>query len=148
VLMATWPEYRVLWGPFCVLFGSKTSTQTTLVPWFWFGASLWHQAVREMNQFIRPKKTCAKTTPYQRSSGCNTRAACICAPTQALPAELLYGQSDHYVEYDRSGNIIKGAEKPVPRSKYEEDGTLTLAQYPKRAGFVTPCVLFLSQTSR
>lgn len=41
---------------------------------------------------------------------------------QALPAELLYGQSDHYVEYDRAGNIIKGAEKPIPRSKYEEDG--------------------------
>jgi hypothetical protein len=88
VLMATWPDYRISWGPFWVCLGQKP-----------------------------------KITPYQRSSGCNTRAACINAPNQALPAELLYGQSDHYVEYDRSGNIIKGAEKPVPRSKYEEDGT-------------------------
>jgi pre-mRNA-processing factor SLU7 len=45
---------------------------------------------------------------------------------QALPAELLFGQSDHYVEYDRAGNIIKGAEKPIPRSKYEEDGMVWL----------------------
>ena len=43
---------------------------------------------------------------------------------QAPPPELLLGQTEAYVEYDRAGNVIKGAEKPIPRSKYEEDGCL------------------------
>jgi len=37
------------------------------------------------------------------------------------PMELLLGQTEHQVEYDRAGRIIKGQEKAVPKSKYEED---------------------------
>ncbi|XP_021854980.1 pre-mRNA-splicing factor SLU7-A [Spinacia oleracea] len=38
-----------------------------------------------------------------------------------IPRELLLGQSDRQVEYDRAGRIIKGQEMAVPKSKYEED---------------------------
>ncbi|XP_004301095.1 PREDICTED: pre-mRNA-splicing factor SLU7-A-like [Fragaria vesca subsp. vesca] len=38
-----------------------------------------------------------------------------------LPKELLLGQSERVVEYDRAGRIIKGEEEAVPRSKYAED---------------------------
>ncbi|GAU50756.1 hypothetical protein TSUD_272710 [Trifolium subterraneum] len=38
-----------------------------------------------------------------------------------LPRELLLGQSEMQVEYDRAGRIIKGQEIAIPRGKYEED---------------------------
>lgn len=34
---------------------------------------------------------------------------------------LYFVLQEHYVEYSRQGNVIKGDEKPVIRSKYEED---------------------------
>lgn len=37
------------------------------------------------------------------------------------PPELLLGQTERQVEYDRTGRIIRGQEKAVPKSKYEED---------------------------
>ncbi|KAI5066200.1 hypothetical protein GOP47_0018824 [Adiantum capillus-veneris] len=37
------------------------------------------------------------------------------------PMELLLGQTEKQVEYDRAGRIIRGQEKAVPKSKYEED---------------------------
>lgn len=37
------------------------------------------------------------------------------------PKELLYAQSDQYVEYSRTGRVIKGQDKGVIRSKYLED---------------------------
>jgi pre-mRNA-processing factor SLU7 len=37
------------------------------------------------------------------------------------PMELLLGQTELQVEYDRAGRIVKGQEKTVPKSKYEED---------------------------
>lgn len=37
------------------------------------------------------------------------------------PRELLLAQSEDYVEYSRQGKVIKGAEKEVIRSRYEED---------------------------
>ncbi|XP_018328374.1 pre-mRNA-splicing factor Slu7 [Agrilus planipennis] len=40
---------------------------------------------------------------------------------KAPPKTLLLAQTEDYVEYSRSGKIVKGAEKPVVRSKYEED---------------------------
>ncbi|KAG5890405.1 hypothetical protein JTB14_026287 [Gonioctena quinquepunctata] len=40
---------------------------------------------------------------------------------KAPPKSLLLAQTEDYVEYSRSGKIIKGAEKEVIRSKYEED---------------------------
>ncbi|KAG9490926.1 hypothetical protein GDO78_006315 [Eleutherodactylus coqui] len=37
------------------------------------------------------------------------------------PVELLLAQTEDYVEYSRHGTVIKGQEKAVARSKYEED---------------------------
>jgi hypothetical protein len=39
-----------------------------------------------------------------------------------VPKELLGGQTEDYVEYSRSGQIIKGREPVKARSKYDEDG--------------------------
>jgi hypothetical protein len=43
------------------------------------------------------------------------------ASEERPPMELLLGQTDRQVEYDRAGRIIKGQEKAVAKSKYEED---------------------------
>ncbi|KAF5930531.1 hypothetical protein HYC85_031404 [Camellia sinensis] len=43
------------------------------------------------------------------------------ASEEQLPRELLLGQSEREVEYDRAGRIIKGQEQALPKSKYEED---------------------------
>ncbi|GLJ05215.1 hypothetical protein SUGI_0013910 [Cryptomeria japonica] len=43
------------------------------------------------------------------------------ASEDKLPTELLLGQSERQVEYDRAGRVIKGQEKTAPKSKYEED---------------------------
>ncbi|KAL7049769.1 hypothetical protein ACKWTF_003839 [Chironomus riparius] len=40
---------------------------------------------------------------------------------KAPPRQLLLAQSETYVEYARDGRIIKGVEKPIVRSRYEED---------------------------
>src|SRR6056297_1438057 len=40
---------------------------------------------------------------------------------EAPPKELLFAQTESYVEYDRSGGVVQGQEKVVARSKYEED---------------------------
>eukprot|EP00039_Didymoeca_costata_P004201 m.71924 g.71924 ORF g.71924 m.71924 type:complete len:563 (-) comp12290_c0_seq1:108-1796(-) len=40
---------------------------------------------------------------------------------KAPPKELLLAQSEHYVEYSKGGRLIKGQEKAVAKSKYEED---------------------------
>ena len=39
----------------------------------------------------------------------------------APPRELLLAQTEEYVEYSRLGNVIKGQEKAVANSRYEED---------------------------
>ncbi|XP_064630029.1 pre-mRNA-splicing factor SLU7-like [Lineus longissimus] len=39
----------------------------------------------------------------------------------APPRELLLAQTENYVEYSRHGKVIKGLEKEVAKSKYEED---------------------------
>ncbi|PPR84315.1 hypothetical protein GOBAR_AA36398 [Gossypium barbadense] len=43
------------------------------------------------------------------------------ATEEEIPMELLLGQSERQVEYDRAGRIIKGMETSLPKSKYEED---------------------------
>ncbi|XP_019864689.2 pre-mRNA-splicing factor Slu7 [Aethina tumida] len=40
---------------------------------------------------------------------------------QAPPKTLLLAQTEDYIEYSRSGKIIKGEEKQIIKSKYEED---------------------------
>uniref|UniRef100_A0A915PUB2 Pre-mRNA-splicing factor SLU7 n=1 Tax=Setaria digitata TaxID=48799 RepID=A0A915PUB2_9BILA len=39
----------------------------------------------------------------------------------APPKELLLAQTEHYVEYNRKGKVIKGEERRVVLSRYEED---------------------------
>merc|ERR1712029_1280859 len=39
----------------------------------------------------------------------------------APPRELIFAQTENYVEYSRSGRVIKGAEESVVRSKWPED---------------------------
>ncbi|KAK9931135.1 hypothetical protein M0R45_018430 [Rubus argutus] len=43
------------------------------------------------------------------------------ATVEELPKELIFGQTEKEVEYDRSGRVIKGMETSLPKSKYEED---------------------------
>ena len=38
----------------------------------------------------------------------------------APPRELIFAQTENYVEYSRSGKVIKGAEETVVRSKFPE----------------------------
>ncbi|WVO12562.1 pre-mRNA-splicing factor SLU7 [Cryptococcus depauperatus] len=40
---------------------------------------------------------------------------------QKMPKELLSGQTENYVEYSRSGQVIRGCERAKVRSKYDED---------------------------
>lgn len=40
---------------------------------------------------------------------------------ERLPQELLAGQTEHYVEYSRTGEVIKGQEQAKAKSKYVED---------------------------
>ena len=39
----------------------------------------------------------------------------------APPKELLVGQTEHYVEYNQAGQVVKGLEKVVPKSRWDED---------------------------
>lgn len=41
----------------------------------------------------------------------------------AMPRELRAGQTEAYVEYNRSGEVVRGPSRAKPRSRYEEDGT-------------------------
>ena len=43
-----------------------------------------------------------------------------------VPKELLQGQTENYVEYSRTGQVIKGKERAKVRSKYAEDGKVYL----------------------
>jgi pre-mRNA-processing factor SLU7 len=40
----------------------------------------------------------------------------------SAPKELRQGQTEDYIEYSRSGQVIKGREKMKAKSKYPEDG--------------------------
>ena len=42
---------------------------------------------------------------------------------EAAPEGLLMGQTEHFMEYDRAGRIVKGAEKAIARSRYEVGDT-------------------------
>jgi pre-mRNA-processing factor SLU7 len=41
---------------------------------------------------------------------------------EKVPKELLQGQTEQYVEYSRSGQVVKGKERAKAKSKYPEDG--------------------------
>jgi pre-mRNA-processing factor SLU7 len=44
---------------------------------------------------------------------------------EKAPKELLQGQTEDYVEYSRTGHVIKGRERAKAKSKYPEDGEPT-----------------------
>lgn len=46
---------------------------------------------------------------------------------QKAPKELLQGQTEEYVEFSRTGQVIKGKERAKVRSKYPEDGAFTVS---------------------
>ena len=48
---------------------------------------------------------------------------------QRAPKELLTGQTEEYVEYSRTGQVIKGKERAKTRSKYAEDGVYSSNTY-------------------
>ena len=41
---------------------------------------------------------------------------------EQAPKELLQGQTEEYVEYSRTGQVVKGRERVKAKSKYPEDG--------------------------
>lgn len=43
---------------------------------------------------------------------------------QAAARELRQGQTEDYVEYSRSGQVVKGRERVKNKSKYPEDGNV------------------------
>lgn len=43
------------------------------------------------------------------------------AHLKAPPRELIFAQTEEYVEYSRTGKVIKGQEAAVAKSRYEED---------------------------
>ncbi|RCN35995.1 zinc knuckle [Ancylostoma caninum] len=40
---------------------------------------------------------------------------------ESTPKELLFAQTEQYVEYSRKGKVLKGAERAAVKSRYEED---------------------------
>ena len=44
---------------------------------------------------------------------------------ERVPVELLSGQTESYVEYSRTGMVVKGQERAKAKSKYDEDGQST-----------------------
>lgn len=40
---------------------------------------------------------------------------------ESIPKELILGQWESYAEYSPTGRMIRGAEKPTVKSRYEED---------------------------
>lgn len=40
----------------------------------------------------------------------------------APPKEMLLAQTEDYVEYSRTGQILKGQEKAIPKTRFAEDG--------------------------
>jgi pre-mRNA-processing factor SLU7 len=43
------------------------------------------------------------------------------------PRELLQGQTEEYVEYSRTGQVVHGKERAKARSKYPEDGIIPVS---------------------
>lgn len=47
---------------------------------------------------------------------------------ERAPRELLGGQTENYVEYSRTGQVIKGRERAKAKSRYDEDGECHFAE--------------------
>jgi pre-mRNA-processing factor SLU7 len=64
---------------------------------------------------------------------------------QKAPKELLQGQSEEYVEFSRTGQVVKGKERAKVRSKYAEDGQYILLDI-HACGDTNFCPQFTSTT--
>lgn len=51
---------------------------------------------------------------------------------EKAPKELLHGQTEEYVEYSRTGQVIKGKERAKVKSKYAEDGMSAFTRKSRR----------------
>ena len=71
-----------------------------------------------MNKLYREKKAALKDS---KSNKIVAKYGGQQYMADAPPKELLYAQTEQYVEYDRSGGVVKGNEKATATSKYEED---------------------------
>lgn len=61
---------------------------------------------------------------------------------EKLPRELLSGQTEDYVEYSRTGQVVKGQERAKAKSKYDEDGASLLFS----SSLHRPSLLFSSRS--
>ncbi|KAL7423167.1 mRNA splicing protein [Cryptotrichosporon argae] len=68
---------------------------------------------REFEQKREVLKDTSKTSILERYGGEEH--------LERLPRELISGQTEEYVEYNRAGNVVKGRERAKARSKYDED---------------------------
>jgi len=73
--------------------------------------------VEMMNKIYREKKEKLKDTRSNKILEKYGGQQHLAAP----PKELLFAQTEDYVEYDRSGGLRAGKEKAVAKSRYEED---------------------------
>lgn len=62
----------------------------------------------------------------------------------AAPKELRQGQTENYVEYSRTGQVIKGKERAKARSKYPEDGTSHSLLYSPLFAVLTGSLVYIN----
>jgi len=75
-------------------------------------AELMNQGFREKKEDLKEK---TKQSILEKYGGAEH--------LEAPPKELLYSQTERYVEYSRTGQLVKGQEQRLAKSRYEEDGT-------------------------
>ena len=73
--------------------------------------------VEMMNKIYREKKESLKSNRSNKILDKYGGAEHMEGP----PKELLFAQTEEYVEYDRSGQVVRGTERAVAKSKYIED---------------------------
>ncbi|VDM81320.1 unnamed protein product [Strongylus vulgaris] len=59
---------------------------------------------------------------------------------ESTPKELLFAQTEQYVEYSRKGKVLKGAERAPIKSRYEEDNSYCLKEEGLKAEQAEPAV--------
>jgi pre-mRNA-processing factor SLU7 len=73
---------------------------------------LLHQAYKEKKEELRDSSKVSVLAKYGGEQYLET-----------APKELLQGQTEEYVEYSRTGQVVHGKERAKTRSKYPEDGS-------------------------
>ena len=66
----------------------------------------------------------------------------------SAPKELRQGQTENYVEYSRTGQVIKGREKAKARSKYPEDGNfISYPHFVRALNSILQCMSIITPAS-